>query len=283
MSLASALLKRLFVSRALSIPFTSVRLGRKGHPKYGKPCALASDGTIAPNIDFNISHQAGLVALVGSATIFTDLGVDITCVNERNDYRLIDEEGFDGWVDVYEEIFSPDELWDMKYNVDRVVLLDGVEVSSDQLGRADRCVQRDQDLKITLQDGHSRDINSDLIIDAKLRRFYTFWSYKEAYIKLAGEGLLAKWLKELEFRNVRSPRPGTVARCSTHGVWGEKVADAEVWLHEKHLDKIKLECQSFEEYHMIAVAAKAKNDVVHVPELPPFRSINLNRDILNNL
>jgi 4'-phosphopantetheinyl transferase len=255
MSLASALLKRLYVSKTLSIPWNEIRFGRKRDPKHGKPCALLPDGKPAP-IEFNISHQAGLVALVGYPTLDVEMGVDIVCVNERNDFRLIDQEGFDGWVDVYQEIFSEEESWDMKYNTDSFKLLDGTEVTSEMLGRHDRCCVRDQQLTATFPTGEKRTFSSDLLIDAKLRRFYTFWCFKEAYIKLDGEALLAKWIAELEFKNVRAPRPGTVARCSAHGTWGEVVGDTEVWLKHKRLEDVRVEIQAFEEQFMLGVAAK---------------------------
>ena len=88
-------------------------------------------------MEFNVSHQAGLVALVGCKTseLEVELGVDIVCVNERNDYRVIDEEGFNGWVDIYSEIFSQEESFDMKYNADAFHLLDGTLITPDLLGR----------------------------------------------------------------------------------------------------------------------------------------------------
>jgi len=217
MSLASALLKRLFISKALNISWKDVRFGRKRDPKHGKPCALLPNGMPAP-IEFNISHQAGLVALVGCKTAAVELGVDIVCANERNDYRVIDTDGFDAWVDIYESIFSQEESWDMKFNIDAFQLLDGTEVRPEQLARDDwSCGRRNQELTATLASGEKRTFSSDLPIDAKLRRFYTFWCYKEAYIKLDGEALLAEWIKECEFRGVKAPKQGTVARCSTEG------------------------------------------------------------------
>ncbi|PSN72174.1 4'-phosphopantetheinyl transferase, partial [Corynespora cassiicola Philippines] len=278
MSLASALLKRLFVSKTLGIPWKDVRYSRRRDPQHGKPCALLPDGKPAP-IEFNVSHQAGLVALVGCRTDQVELGVDIVCVNERNDYRLIDQEGFDGWVDVYQEIFSQEESWDMKYNVDPFKLLDGTEVTSEMLGRDDRCCVRDKVLTATLPDGSKRKFSSDLLIDAKLRRFYTYWCFKEAYIKLDGEALLAKWIKELEFKGVRAPTPGTVARCSTHGTWGEKVSDTEVWLKQKRLEDVRIEIQSFEEDFMISVAAKPSQ---LLPEsLTGFTSLHLDSEVMD--
>ena len=101
-----------------------------------------------------------------------------------------------------------------------------------------------------------RTFSSDLLIDAKLRRFYTHWCYKEAYIKMDGEALLAKWIPELEFKNPRAPKMGTVARCSTHGTWGERVSDVEVWFQRRRLEDVRMEIQAFEENYMIGVAAK---------------------------
>lgn len=280
LSLGSALLKRLFVSQSLDIPWQDVRIARKGDPKHGKPCALLPNGTFAP-IDFNVSHQAGLVALVGCKHAGSDsdvvqVGVDIVCVNERDDYRTIDQEGFDGWVDIYEEVFSEEERWDMKYNVDSITLLDGTTLDGQAIGRNDRCTKRDQELFASLPSGTKISFNSDQLIEAKLRRFYTFFCYKEAYIKLAGEALLAPWLKQLEFQNVESPRAGTVARCSTHGTWGGKVEDVEVIFHGKRIQDVQMAIQAFEENYMIATAVKSHTR----PDVPQFEKLNLEHDIM---
>ncbi|OCL08469.1 4'-phosphopantetheinyl transferase [Glonium stellatum] len=278
MALGSALLKRLFVSKSLGLPWSDIRFGRRRDPQHGKPCCLLPDGSIAP-IEFNVSHQAGLVALVGCQVADMELGADIVCVNERNDYRVIDQDGFDGWVDVYQEIFSAEESWDMKYNTDPFKLLDGTEVTPAEIGRNDRCCTRDKELTVTLKSGEDRTFSSDLLIDTKLRRFYTFWCYKEAFIKLTGEALLAKWIKDLEFRNVRAPAAGTVARCSTLGSWGERVDDVEIWLHQRRLEDVKMEIQAFEEDFMIAIAAKPASKLP-LDNFPKFASLNLEQDIL---
>ncbi|GAB7354500.1 hypothetical protein MBLNU459_g4969t1 [Dothideomycetes sp. NU459] len=279
MSLASSLLKRLYVSQTLEIPWHQVKLSRRGDPQHGKPCALLPDGKPAP-IDFNVSHQAGLVTLVGwkgsSHKDNAQVGVDIVCVNERDDYRTIDQEGFDGWVDIYEEVFSEQERWDMKFTVDSVTLLDGQTIKGVNLGRNDRCTKRNMPLHASLPSGQKHTFNSDLLIDAKLRRFYAFFCYKEAYIKLSGEALLAPWLKQLEFQNVKSPRPGTVARCSTHGTWGEKIDDVEVLLHGKRVDNVKMSIQAFEENFMFATAIQGPLGL----EMPPFTKLDLEHDIL---
>lgn len=278
MSLASALLKRAFICHAFRVSWSSITFARKGNPVHGKPCYILPNGTPA-RIDFNISHQAGLVALVGARAPGVMVGVDITCVNERNDYRTIDRDGFDGWVDIYDEVFSAAELFDIKYRIDRVTLLDGTEVFGEELGRHDRVVRRDGETVIKLRDGRERTLPAELVVDAKLRRFYAFFAYKEAYIKLVGEGLLASWLKELEFRNVRSPRPGTVLRCSTHGAWGEKVDDVEVWMHGELVDDVKMDIQAFEEDFLITTAIRASGAAASAT-LPQFTSVDLQRDIL---
>lgn len=65
-------------------------------------------------VDFNVSHQAGLVALVGCAASDALIGVDITCVNERNEKRMIEREGFEDFVNMHEEVFSPADMNAMK-------------------------------------------------------------------------------------------------------------------------------------------------------------------------
>ncbi|KAH4001585.1 hypothetical protein HBI81_029470 [Parastagonospora nodorum] len=314
MSLGSALLKRLFVHKSLGIPWKDITFGRKRDPKHGKPCALLPPSPSNPStpipapLEFNISHQAGLVVLVGckTADLDAELGVDIVCVNERNEYRTIDSEGFDAWIDIYSEIFSDEESWDMKYNCDAFPLLNGKIVTPAilQAHRHDRCTRRNQTLKVKL-DGEDVTFDSELVIDAKLRRFFTFWCYKEAYIKLDGEALLAKWIPRLEFRNVRAPKQGTVARCSTHGTWGERVCDAEVWFtkaagsggpagvdalnmrsgESRRLDDTRVEIQAFEENFMIGVAAKMRSSTIEgggrLPEvLTKFEGLDLEADVM---
>ena len=275
MSLASGILKRLYIAKSLGVPWSDITITRIGDPVHGKPSYQPSKST-PPPLDFNVTHQAGLVALLGAPAPL-DVGVDVVCVNERDDWRTIDQKGWEGWVDVYEDFFSDEELWDMKYTLpEGVYLLDGTHVSAERLDRHDRVVQRDRTLKVTLENGQTREFNSDCIIEAKLRRFYTFWCYKEAYIKLTGEAMMAPWLRNVEFRNVKAPRPGTVPRCSTHGVWGERVTDVEVWLHGKQVEGVRMEIQALEEQYMVAVAVKGESNSEEIK----WESLNLERDVM---
>jgi 4'-phosphopantetheinyl transferase len=298
MSLASALLKRLFISQTLNIKWEEVRLGRKGNEKHGKPCAIDAVGRPISGIDFNVSHQNGLVALIGyngqsnheytpSGMVYgmispttkdeVMVGVDIVCVNERDDYKIINEEGVDGWVDIYEYVFSAEERWSMKYDVDYVTLYDGTVLTRDDIGRLDRCITRHKDLSVTTPAGKKHNFSSESIIEAKLRRFYTYFCYKEAYIKLAGEALLAPWLKQLEFFNVRSPKPGVPARCSTHGIWGEQVDDVEVHMHGKQVHDVRMKVQALEEDYMLSTAIQGDIQGIKVPA---FQSLNLEKDVM---
>ncbi|PNS18047.1 hypothetical protein CAC42_4006 [Sphaceloma murrayae] len=278
MSLASALLKRFYISRTLRLPWSDIAIARRGDPKHGKPAALLPDGSFA-KIDFNVSHQGGLVTLIGWApeedmsTVSStgsapsvSVGTDITLVNERDDYRTIDAEGIDGFVDVFADVFSDGERFDMAYTVDYLTLLDGRIVPGSVMGRADRVLKRGQIVSVNVpgQDGRPSEtieFDSELITEAKLRRFYSFFAYKEAYIKLEGEALLAPWLKELEFRNVSSPRPGSPARCSTAGLWGERVDDVEVFLKGKKVKDTQMDLRAYDEGFVIASAIKGDADV----------------------
>ncbi len=271
MALASALLKRLFVSKTLGVPWTDITFSRKRDAQHGKPCYAPADGS-NPELEFNVSHQAGIVVLVGCAAADVELGVDVVCVNERDDYAGIDREGFDVWVDTYKEFFSPAEMWDMKYCVDAVQLRDGTLVSAEELGRNDWCCARGQVLTAKLKSGREVVFDSDLLIAAKLRRFYAFFCYKEAYIKMTGEAMLASWLRRLEFSNVRSPTPRVGPSGSAAGVWGERVDGVDVSLESKVVDYVKLEIQAYEDDFMVAIAARPRSKLT-ADGFPQFERI----------
>ena len=228
LSLASSLLKRRFVTTCFpNTSFSELSLHRRGDPKHGKPCYTppASVDQETEN-DFNVSHQAGLVALAGyvrpraSSSLpttaqrwpATSVGVDITNFMERRtqDHRFIAKDGFESWVDMHGEVFSPADLASMK-----------------AVG------QGDEDL------------------DQRRRKFYTYWCLKEAYVKLEGEALLANWLKEVQFKNVRVPRAGGV-----EGEWGEKVSDIEIWRNGKKEDETRLEVQAWGPEFLVGTAVK---------------------------
>lgn len=213
MSLASHLLKHYAISKLLALPWSSTKITRnsKTKPVYVDP----STGT-SP-IDFNVSHQAGLVALVAAAGYGpgeVDVGCDVVCVNEREDrdHKMIEAEGWGSFVDMHADVFAPGEASYLKYQI--LSAIPGA-----------------------LQPGVSaRDKNA-----FKLRCFYTLWGLREAYVKMTGDALLAPWLKVLEFKNFKPPQPqsGMGAKredgqdvVRVEDIWfeGEKVEDANVCL-----------------------------------------------------
>lgn len=244
MSLASALLKRAYIAKCTGLEWSKIEFYKKGNAQHGKPAWLAPLGSTWGKLDFNVSHQAGLVTLVGayvpphhavpgSLASFLSaedapevlVGCDITHTNERNDMNFVRDSTLDSHVSAFDQVFSDEELYDITYTLPShaLTLPSGHSVSSEQLGRRDRTIVCDQDLTVTREDGLEETFSSEMVIDAKLRRFYTFFALKEAYIKLVGEGLLAPWLRNAEFRNVMAPCEGSPMRCSANSAWGGRV------------------------------------------------------------
>ncbi len=276
MCLASYLLKYLAIVRLGSVHWADVVFSEG---PCRKPCYTPSHPYRKP-VQFNVSHQAGLVALVGHASSSSKIGVDIVCVNERNDYGIIDSEGFDGWVNMYREVFSLRELDDMKNQLPSIILENGTVVSSNELGTAARCCKRNTSSRITLHSGEAKTIGSNVIIDGKLRRFYAFWCLKEAYIKMTGEALLADWLRDLEFRNVRAPCPATTSGTAADR-WGETVKDVEIWFKGTRFHNVRMELQAFEGDYLIATASTdaTPGSLAESGDFPTFEEVNIQKDI----
>lgn len=209
------------------------------------------------------------------------VGIDIVCVHERDENPAIDREGFDKWVSTYEDVFSPRELDDMRYNLPGGLPGEKFNIPADALQTISRCCKRNVTLPVpvTLKENNNGEeelmmIDSNVIIEAKLRRFYTFWALKEAYVKMTGEALLADWLRDLEFREVRAPRA-----AAGSSVWGELVRDVQVWRGNRRLKDVVMEIQAFERDYIIA-SAVSKTDDESVEEFPPFEILDVDRDIL---
>ncbi|KAH0559458.1 hypothetical protein GP486_004029 [Trichoglossum hirsutum] len=274
MSLGSYLLKYLVVARTCRVPWPEIQIVGGEHKK---PCYRPRDAS-SPGVEFNISHQAGLVAVAAHPGTSIKVGVDIVCVNERNDLARIDENGFDSWVDMYEEMFSDRELNDIKYSVNGVRLEDGTEISGGQLGDLARSCSRYESVCVSLTSGEKKCFSSGVIVEAKLRRFYAFWSLKEAYIKMSGEALLADWLRDLEFRNVRTPKPKLAQEAASGNGFGETVRDVEVFFRGEVVSDVSMELQAFEEQYMIvtAISPTTPNGRGVFPE---FEILDLEKDI----
>ena len=241
MSLASWYLKYFIIHLTCAIPWSSINIS-KTPPPHHKPHYMPISPD-EPGVSFNVSHQAGIVALVGRATPAgteeTEIGVDVVCVNEeRRRKDFTSDAAFAEWVDPFTEVFSKREIADMK--------------------------------------GPIKETHGQPHLTAKVRRFYAYWAFKEAYVKMTGEALIASWLKELEFREVRVPAP------VTDGIEPER-GGAEIWLHGKRVEDVILDICSLEDGFMIATALKqppSETSNKEALELPSFKLLNIKTNIV---
>lgn len=212
LAIGSHLLKRYVISRYCQVPWWEAKVTRneRTKPIYRDPA------TGECPLDFNVSHQADLVALAavhGYAGGRVDVGVDVVCTSERRerDHQMARAEGWPRFVDMHADVFADSEASYLKYQV------------------------------LSAVPGLRPGATPDEVLDFKLRCFYTLWCLREAYVKMTGDALLADWLKSLEFRSFVPPTPaealGVPARAGDSGqvvtrhsivFRGEPVADANV-------------------------------------------------------
>lgn len=245
MSLASYLLKYLFIHRHCHIPWRDIRISRTPAP-HRRPCFISSHSQA--NIEFNVSHQASLVALAGTTlppsisspdAVFTQptpfstpiasipqIGIDITCVDERRGSRASSapstHQALVEFVNIFAEVFSERELNTIK-------------------------TARGPSLAPGVQ-------KSEAEVQYGLRMFYTFWALKEAYIKMTGEALLASWLRELEFTNVIAPAPLDTAEQGPP--WGQPYTAIQTWLRGDLVEDVRIEIVAFGKDYLVATAAR---------------------------
>lgn len=293
MSLASTLLKYLFIHRTAQIPWSQVAISRWPAPHkrpYWSPPA-SWPGTFG--LEFNVSHQAGLTALVGCKTPEKDsssqpdvlvdvlrddttpteshpitkpkLGVDIACTSEshRGPKQMTTSVEFAKWLDIFTEMFSARERHDMQH---------APVVDPDK--ETNPATETDETL-------------------AKLRRFYTYWSLKEAYVKMVGEGLLAPWLRELEFSSVIPPplpfAPGASTRDSSlppEDWWGpthysataDNPSGFKVSLRQQPVPDVSMSLTAYGSTFLVATATKG---ILPPPKdsEPHWRQLDLEQDI----
>ncbi|KAH6628259.1 hypothetical protein F5144DRAFT_300970 [Chaetomium tenue] len=219
--------------------------------------------TGAQPVAFNVSHQAGVVAIVavagyrgvgdGSAVdgAEVEVGVDVVCTSERRarDHAMLAGEGWPAFVDMHADVFAPGEVAYLKHRV--------LEAVPGLAAAAAGTVER--------------------VSDAKLRAFYTLWALREAYVKLTGEALLAEWLKELEFRGFRPPAPTAWWDVPGREEDGEVVRDIEIWFKKRRVEDVNMCLRSMGEDYMIATAVRTpgrKEDGLGW-ELGPYEVLSL--------
>ncbi|KAM5454264.1 hypothetical protein MaudCBS49596_002278 [Microsporum audouinii] len=261
MSLASSLLKYLYIHRTARVPWNQVIISRTPKP-HCRPCYIPlKDNDESLRLEFNVSHQASIVALAGCmyrADVETEasdkqkldpssrgdkgppqVGVDITCTDERERRNpalmpSTDRE-FCEFVDIFTEAFSARELHIIKSGA----------------GAGDRSIRY------------------------RTRLFYTYWALKEAYIKMVGEGLLASWLQKLEFTNVVPPEP------EDGPVWGKPLQGIEVRLKGELVDNVRMEVVAFGERYILATATRGPGfgNAAASNTWDEFKSIDIEKDV----
>ncbi|CAN8100228.1 unnamed protein product [Discula destructiva] len=244
MSLASHILKHYAVAKLLSLPWSATKITRnsKTKPIYTDPAT----GTCP--IDFNVSHQAGLVALV-AATGAVDVGCDVVCVSEREarDQQVIETEGWPEYVDMHADVFAPGEAAYLKYQI-----LSAIPGALPPASSA-------------------RDKNA-----FKLRCFYTLWCLREAYIKMTGDALLAPWLKVLEFKNFKPPHPqAQMGEARPDGEDAVRVAD--VWFEGSKVEDANVSLRSLGPDYMTCTALRTpeQKEAGLGVELGPYEVVEL--------
>ncbi|KAI4231274.1 MAG: hypothetical protein L6R40_007784 [Gallowayella cf. fulva] len=230
LSLASQLLKHCAVVQNCRVSWAESVIGKD---ENHKPCFIPADGA-KEQLQFNVSHHGYLVALAGCTNQDVRIGVDVVQVDTSKDLPRVREEGWPSWVRTYEAVFSAREVQDI----------------------------------ITWTPQQS--LNEEESLKAKLRHFYAHWCLKEAYVKMTGEALMAPWLQQMEFRNVKEPK----AQTSTGDNWGGTFSDVEIWHDGRLVTGVKMELQAFRNDYMIGTATSA----IDVP-FSPFQLLDLQRDI----
>jgi 4'-phosphopantetheinyl transferase len=258
MSLASHLLKYLYIHRACGVPWQDILFSRTPMPE-NRPYYASTSST---KVDFNVSHQASLTILAGVIAPSNDqlaiqavqgiiplpprIGIDITCVNERRK-PMKTLKDFTEFVSIFTEVFSPKEMATMQNPISTL--------------------RRARELGLAASFPSDDDAT---VIEFGLRLFYSYWALKEAYLKMTGDALLAEWVRHLEFTNVIPPAPvDPLIASKPYGLstgsdhiprsphnWGAPYTDVEVSRDGELIENVRLQLQSFESDYIVATAGR---------------------------
>ncbi len=256
MALGSHLLKHLAVSKLCGVPWAQTTITRDA--AHGKPVFVDAATGRRP-LAFNVSHQAGLVALAAVAgysgggddgdAASVDVGVDVVSPAERRarDHGLVAADGWLRFVDMHADVFAPAEANFLKFRV------------------------------LSAVPGLARGAAPAEVLDFKLRAFYTLWCLREAYVKMTGEALLAAWLGVLEFRDLRPP-PLPPAEAQPGDEDGQPAVTAhDIWLRGRRVDDANVCLRSWGPDYMTCTAVRTparKADGLAF-ELGPFETLTM--------
>ncbi|KIV83605.1 hypothetical protein PV11_05618 [Exophiala sideris] len=338
MSLASALLKYTFIHRHAKVPWSQIQISRTPNPHrrpyWEPPTIWTSSDPETKGLEFNVSHQAGLVAIIGCTTPTAQLpnpstsisettplsptlpdqfqhlglkhhhtpilpsgqvrlGVDIACTNEdKRTPSSKTQAEFEEWVEIFAEMFSDRERRDMCTAPIHVPVVE--KENGDFFTDSD-------DSSVDERGPEARQI------EQKLRRFYAYWALKEAYIKMVGEGLLADWLRELEFVNVVAPPVPKGAKQPRRGTGAVPNAQAhnhahlhpDGYQHEsekwtppdkaerklttlfrgKKVEDVDIELVAYDEDFILATATRGVQEIEIEPQTRRWLRLDIDRDI----
>ncbi|KAI0400921.1 phosphopantetheinyl transferase [Xylaria palmicola] len=252
MALASHLLKHWVVSEYCGVPWRETKLSADTN---GKP--TFKDAAGRQPVVFNVSHQAGLVALVAvhgydaansGDSSKVDIGVDIVCVNERErrDHQMIRGEGWGRFVDMHADVFGRTEAAYLKTGLEALPAYAALRTEDERLAY-------------------------------RLRTFYTLWCLREAYVKMTGEALLAKWLGDLVFRRFEAPAPGTAFAQSDDDDPGQVVRRHDVLFEGSTVDDANICIRSLGPDYMTCTAVRtpARKEDALGWELGPFKFLTM--------
>ncbi|KAH6671703.1 hypothetical protein B0J14DRAFT_79236 [Halenospora varia] len=289
MKLASYLLKHLIITKYCNVSWSesTISLGTNGKPCFIPP----SNSQSHVNIDFNASHQAGIVSLIAAVGFkgHVDVGTDVVCADERlsKDYENIEKDGFFEWVDMHADVFAESECSFMKLGSlsEKEVGLEEAQISGFGRDALSRCQRRNTKVhvKVTKKDGMEErvEIDSNVVIDAKLRRFYAMWCLRETYVKMTGEALLASWLKELEILDVQTPAAQELIQDPNSLEEGGTAQNFRIVFKNRPVTDVTMVLSALGPTYMVGGAVRASN-AVERPQtsMGKWQNLNLERDIL---
>lgn len=289
MSLVSQLLKHLVITKYCRVTWRKTAFSRDARGKpFWPPTNLDTKDHV--KIAFNVSHQAGLVSMIAVIGGEGDLevGTDIVCVNERldHDYRHIEKEGFFAWINVYADVFAESEVEFMKQAPVNLDLGSGVELNEVGNGILNSCQWRNAELEIEAIVGEPGKatrvtLNSNVVIDAKMRRFYAMWCLREAYVKMTGEALLAPWLKELEILGVEAPAENKSIHDSASLCKGQVVREFRIHFKGEPVTNVMMELTALGKNYMVAGSARsATGRDISSLQMCEWKLLDLEPDVL---